>query len=314
MLWVDDEETQRHKDNINDFGFRNSDFGFAQSEIRNPKSEIVDVVFVFSKRALLMPYRSPWRWNPIRGEYEMPEQKQAQGTGEISAIEAFSNRTVLILGATGFVGKVLLAMILDRFPELKHLVVQVRRKRNISGEQRFFSEVLRSPTLGPAVCRFGVEEIRRKIRIVEGDVNEKLCGVQPELLGKLNGKVDVVLNLAGLVEFDPPLTDSLVPNVYGVQHLLELVKQLGAKLVHISTCYVAGKKDGRIPEDITIPGYYPKREGPHDHRFNVLEELQWCEQFVDDCKTTLRDSEPRAIRERLQAGGMERAQYWGWIN
>jgi len=244
----------------------------------------------------------------------MPEQKQAQGTGEISAIEAFSNRTVLILGATGFVGKVLLAMILDRFPELKQLVVQVRRKRNVSGEQRFFSEVLRSPTLGPVVRRFGVEEIRRKITIVEGDVNEKLCGVQPELLGKLNGKVDVVLNLAGLVEFDPPLTDSLVPNVYGVQHLLELVKQLGAKLVHISTCYVAGKKDGRIPEDITIPGYYPKREGPHDHRFNVLEELQWCEQFVDDCKTTLRDSEPRAIRERLQAGGMERAQYWGWIN
>src|SRR5439155_20707522 len=169
-----------------------------------------------------MPYRSPWRWNPIRGEYEIPEGDRLQGTGEISAIDAYSNRTIFILGATGFVGKVLLAMILDRFPELKHLVVQVRRKRNISGEQRFFSEVLRSPTLGPAVCRFGVEEIRRKIRIVGGDVDEKLCGVQPELLETLNGKVEVVLNLAGLVEFDPPLTESVVPNVCGVGLVLVL--------------------------------------------------------------------------------------------
>jgi len=261
-----------------------------------------------------MPYRSPWRWNPIRGEYEVPEGDRLQGTGEISAIDAYSNRTIFILGATGFVGKVLLAMILDRFPELKHLVVQVRRKRNVSGEQRFFSEVLPSPTLGPVVRRFGVEEIRRKVTIVEGDVNEKLCGVQPELLGKLDGKVDVVLNLAGLVEFDPPLTDSLVPNVYGVQNLLELVKRLGAKLIHISTCYVAGKKNGRIPEDTPILGYYPKRQGPDDHRFNVAEELRWCEQFVEECKYSLRDSGTRAIRERLQAGGMERAQSWGWIN
>src|SRR5206468_831621 len=199
----------------------------------------------------------PWRFDPVQGEYRVAGERPARGPGEISAIDLFRSRSMLLLGATGFVGKVLLAMILDRFPELKHLVVQVRRKRNVSGEQRFFSEVLPSPTLGPVVRRFGVEEIRRKVTIVEGDVNEKLCGVQPELLQTLNGKVDVVLNLAGLVEFDPPLTDSLVPNVYGVEHLLELVKQLGARLVHISTCYVAGKKNGRIPEDTPIPGYYP---------------------------------------------------------
>src|SRR5262245_24612684 len=94
-----------------------------------------------------MKSRASWRWNPVRGEYEAGEPSPIEGTGEISAIDAFSNKTMLLLGGTGFVGKVLLAMVLDRFPELKHLVVQVRRKKTIGGDQRFFSEVLQSPPL-----------------------------------------------------------------------------------------------------------------------------------------------------------------------
>src|SRR5262245_40543017 len=263
---------------------------------------------------LLMPYKTPWRWNPIRGEYEEPNPNRLVGTGEISAIDAFSNRTVLILGATGFVGKVFLALILERFPELKHLVIQVRRKRAVPGEQRFYSEILSSPPLKRVIERIGLEAIRQKITIVEGDVNEKLCGVQPEMLRSLEGKVDVIVNLAGLVEFDPPLTDSLVPNVYGVQHLLELVKLLGAKLVHISTCYVAGKKNGRISENTEIIGYYPQRKDANDKSFNVDDELAWCEQFVADTRAANRESGVRVLKERLREGGMQRADFWGWIN
>ena len=81
---------------------------------------------------------SAWRWNAVRGEYESGEKPAAKGTGEISAIESFRNCTMLLMGGTGFVGKVFLAMALDRFPELKHLIIQVRRKKNVSGEQRFF--------------------------------------------------------------------------------------------------------------------------------------------------------------------------------
>src|SRR5205809_6970488 len=143
----------------------------------------------------LMPYRSPWRWNPIRGEYEVPEGDRLQGTGEISAIDAYSNRTIFILGATGFVGKVLLAMILDRFPELKHLVVQVRRKKNVSGEERFYSEVLQSPPLQAIVERMGGEGVvREKVQVVEGDLDHPLCGISPDDREKLKGKVDIVVN------------------------------------------------------------------------------------------------------------------------
>src|ERR1700733_11690094 len=121
-----------------------------------------------------MNYSGTWRWNPIRGEYEIPDEQPLRGSGEISAVDAFSNKTVLLMGGSGFVGKVLLAMLLDRFPELKRLVVQVRKKRNMTGEQRFYNEVLQSPPLRYVTERHGAENIREKITVIEGDVTEEL--------------------------------------------------------------------------------------------------------------------------------------------
>ena len=102
-----------------------------------------------------MNSRTLWRWNAVRGEYESGTAPELHGSGEISAVRAFSNCTLLLMGGTGFVGKVFLAMILDKFPELSHLIIQVRRKKNVSGEQRFFSEILNSPPVRPTVERLG---------------------------------------------------------------------------------------------------------------------------------------------------------------
>lgn len=261
-----------------------------------------------------MKYHTLWRWHPIRGEFEATAPAPLEGTGEISAIDAFGNRTMLLLGGTGFVGKVLLAMVLDRFPELKHLVVQVRRKKTVTGEQRFYSEVLQSPPLKPIVERLGGEAaLRRKITVLEGDLDEPLCGIASKWIETLKGQVDVVVNLAGLVEFDPPLDESVKPNVYGTQHVIDLAQLLNAKLVHISTCYVAGKKDGHISEDEPIDGYFPRRGANPDEQFSVTDELKWCEQFVEETRAT-KASSPRPVRERLRDGGIKRAEYWGWTN
>src|SRR5437588_36409 len=110
-----------------------------------------------------------WRWNPVKGEYESGDAPLPHGSGEISAIDAFSDKTMLLLGGTGFLGKVLLAMVLDRFPELKHIILQVRRKKSASAEQRFYSDVLQSPPLRPIVKRIGEGVIKSKIEVVEGD-------------------------------------------------------------------------------------------------------------------------------------------------
>jgi long-chain acyl-CoA synthetase len=261
-----------------------------------------------------MKTRTSWRWNPVKGEYEQGELPPLHGTGEISAIDAFSNKTVLLLGATGFVGKVVLALLLDRFPELKHIVVQVRRRKNVSGEERFYSEVLQSPPLRLIVQQLGGETaVRAKVQVVEGDLDQPRCGIPPGHLDRLQGKVDIVVNLAGVVDFDPPVNESVEPNVYGIQHLIELVRLLEARLVHVSTAYVAGKKNGRISEDTPIEGYFPRRGERQEEHFSVAEELKWYEQFVKETRES-RAGNPRSVRERLREGGMQRADYWGWTN
>ena len=92
---------------------------------------------------------SSWRFDPVRGQYVPTDTRRRVGSGDISAIDQFHSKTILLLGATGFVGKVLLAMVLERFPELKHLIIQVRPKKNLSGPQRFLNEILESPPLRP---------------------------------------------------------------------------------------------------------------------------------------------------------------------
>jgi long-chain acyl-CoA synthetase len=258
-------------------------------------------------------YYSPWRWNPIRGEYEPDVEQVGHGRGEFSAIDQFRNGSLLLSGATGFVGKVLLAALLHHFPELKRVVVLVRRRRFATAEQRFFSEVLDSPPLRAIRDQLGEDGIRRKVVVVEGDLGEPLCGLTAERLTEFRGRIDVVINAAGLVEFDPPLDESLATNVYGVRHVIELAERLGAKLVHVSTCYVAGKRTGRISEDLSVAGYYPLRRDADDDAFDVDAELRWCEARVARATAggTRRD---RRVREELREAGMTRAEHWGWIN
>jgi len=261
-----------------------------------------------------MKSRTTWRWNPVKGEFEAGELPPLQGTGEISAIDAFSNKTMLLLGGTGFVGKVVLAMVLDRFPELKHLIVQVRRKKNTSGEQRFYSEILPSPPLRPVVEKAGGEQVLRgKVQVVEGDLDQPLCGIPFDQLERLKGKVDIIVNLAGVVDFDPPVNESVEPNVYGTRHLIELTRLLDARLVHVSTAYVAGKKNDKITEDVPIDGYFPRRSDNSGEQFSVAEELKWYETFVKETRES-RATDPRPVRERLREGGLKRADNWGWTN
>jgi len=245
-----------------------------------------------------------WRFDPVRGEYREADGARRGGTGEISAIDQFRSKTILLLGGTGFVGKVLLSLVLDRFPELNHLILQVRKRRHMSGQERFLSEILASPPLRPVVDRLGVDTILERTTVVEGDLSLPMCGIDADRLPELRSKVDVVINSAGLVEFDPPLGESLITNVYGIRNLIELVQTVDARLVHVSTCYVAGKKSGRIREDTPIVGYYPNRTGPDDDTFDVERELAWCEDFIN--RTTDRTAE--------RDGGMQRADQWGWIN
>src|SRR5215216_2845218 len=78
-----------------------------------------------------------------------PAAAPAPSGPPLSLHEIYRGRHVFILGATGFVGKVLLAMLLDRFPEIGRVYVMVRRGSGTSSEQRFWNNVVPSPVFNP---------------------------------------------------------------------------------------------------------------------------------------------------------------------
>lgn len=235
--------------------------------------------------------------------------------------QTLSQHEILLTGGNGFLGKAVLGLLLDRFPEFKHLHILVRPRRNLPARQRFYSETLASPALAWIVEKRGKEFLREKITVVSGDIGLPGCGIEPASMRRLAGRVDLIINCAGRVEFFPPVDESFRSNVDGVEQLLALLKQLGAKLVHVSTCYVCGEADGLVEETEPILGFYPRRQGPEDRSFDHREELRYCRerirQIYDSTGSNGGSGHARPSREvadRLIALGKHRAAHWGWVN
>jgi long-chain acyl-CoA synthetase len=225
-----------------------------------------------------------------------------------------------LTGGNGFLGKVLLGLLLDRYPEFKHLHILLRSQRNLPATRRF-SETLRSPALDQVVQKKGKDFLNTKVTVWEGDIAQSACGLDNSSLEELAGRIGLIINCAGRVDFFPPLDSCFSANVDGVEHLVALAKRLGAKLLHVSTCYVCGEADGLIEETEPILGFYPRRKGPDDGSFKHAEELSYCRERIRQIHQS-RHSNYRAaapenskdVAQRLTTLGKQRAEYWGWVN
>ncbi len=231
----------------------------------------------------------------------------------------FRRHEILLTGANGFLGKVLLGMLLDRYPDLKGLHVVIRPRKNLTAEARFDREILRSPALRTLVERRGVDFVRQKVRVCSADLGELDVAIEPTHIEAWKGRVALIVHCAGLVEFFPPLDESLRANVDSTEQIVRLARRIGAKLLHVSTCYVAGKTEGLVEEPRSILGFYPYRREAGDRSFDPLAELSSCRERIQslNASNSTRDRESdrsRDIARRLMDLGRQRAQRWGWVN
>ena len=238
----------------------------------------------------------------------------------VDATAVYRANEVLITGANGFVGKVTLGLLLDRFGDFKHLHILMRGKRGYSPRERFERDVLTSPSLKAIVERVDASTIRDKITMHTGDLGDRLCGFTDETIATLRGRVPLIINVAGLVEFTPPVDESFKSNVDGAENVIALARALGAKLVHVSTCFVCGKSDGLVEEDEPIPGFYPNRKSLADDSFRAREEMAFMRQRIREVYEASkaaaakgRDVE-KETRQKLADLGVQRAAQWGWVN
>ena len=251
---------------------------------------------------------------PVAGRARLTGSGRRSRVGDLDRACAgtmFRDIEPLITGANGFVGKVVLAMLLDRFPDVRRVHVLIRPRREQGAAERFRSDVLDSPALEPLVRKCGRDAVESRVHVLSGDAAEPLAGIAEREVRSIAGRVGVVINCAGLVDFFPPLDASIRANVDSVLRVAELCKLIDARLVHISTCYVAGEDDGLVEETEPVEGYYPRRGGTGDRSFRALAELENCRRLAEPAARGLEGPE-RA--ESLAELGRRRAARWGWVN
>jgi alcohol-forming fatty acyl-CoA reductase len=144
---------------------------------------------------------------------------------------------ILLTGATGFVGKVVLEALLRRREELGvtrvHLLI--RPGADASARERFAAEVERSPCLGRLPAGWTA-----CIDVVEGDLTQPGCGLAPQVHERLAARLTHVLHVAASIDFDLPVAEAEVINVGGSLNVLDLARTARRleRMVSVSTAYV----------------------------------------------------------------------------
>jgi len=263
----------------------------------------------------------------------------------LSVRQSLAGKHILLIGTTGFIGKVWLAKVLSDVPDIGRIYLLIRRQRATTAQRRFEKIVEESPVFEHLHERYGsdlAEFIGEHIEVVEGDVTQPGLGIEPETRMRLARRLDLVVNSSGLTDFNPDLRDALDINVEGTVHLLDFIRQCDhAGLLHLSTCYMVGSRDGRITEELrpnytplNVDGFDAERERQALHALipeiearsesaEVTEELRQQAQLkATEAKdsteagleTRIRRYRARWIRNQLTEAGIRRAKELGWPN
>ncbi|XP_066593573.1 putative fatty acyl-CoA reductase CG5065 [Prorops nasuta] len=178
--------------------------------------------------------------------------------GEYTSVKDFyRNRSILITGGTGFMGKVLVEKLLRSCPGIKIIYLLIRPKKGQDVHQRL-ADLLKAPLF---------EKLQRdcpgdllKIVPVAGDVTEPELGISEADRATLIRTVSIVFHSAATVKFDEALKLSVTINMLGTKRLVQLCHRMHnlEALIHVSTAYCnCDRKD--VAEEI-----YPVMQDPED--------------------------------------------------
>ena len=166
--------------------------------------------------------------------------------------ENLAGRRIAITGSTGFLGTALVERLLRSAPGCE-LVLIVRPGRRGAG-RRVERDILRNDAFDNLRTQLGAdgfaEMTSRRITAVAGDVTSDGLGLDADGLAALASS-DIVIHSAAVVSFDSPLDQAVEVNLLGPVRVVETLASLGVTphLVTVSTCYVAGSRRGRAPEE-----------------------------------------------------------------
>ncbi|KAG6454612.1 fatty acyl-CoA reductase wat [Manduca sexta] len=158
-------------------------------------------------------------------------------TETLTEIQRFYHgKNVLITGATGFLGKILVEKLLRCCPGVENLYLLIRQKKGKDIYTRM-EEIFDDPIFGQ--LKKEVPKFRHKIVVVPADCESAGLGLTLSDTQMLTEKVNIIFHSAATVKFDEHLRAALGTNVRAPLSLLRLARDMKGLdvLMHISTAY-----------------------------------------------------------------------------
>uniref|UniRef100_A0A3B4BC95 Fatty acyl-CoA reductase n=1 Tax=Periophthalmus magnuspinnatus TaxID=409849 RepID=A0A3B4BC95_9GOBI len=195
--------------------------------------------------------------------------------------EYYAGKNVLITGATGFMGKVLLEKLLRSCPDVRSAYVMVRTKAGQSPQARILDMVS---------CKLFEKlqdeqpDFAQKIVPVNSDLTQPEMGLSQEDQSTLAETIHIIFHCAATIRFNEPLKDAMQLNVLATQKMLALARKMKQLeiFIHVSTAYA--NCDRELIEEVIYPP-------PVDYR-KLIDTLEWMD---DDLVAVMT---PKLIRER----------------
>ena len=282
-----------------------------------------------------------------RTEIEPPVQL-VSSTPRVSCLpvrETLAGKHLMLIGVTGFIGKVWLVDLLEKIPGIGKITLLIRRNRTTSAQRRFEKIVEESPAFDGLHDIYGenlAAFLKEKVEVVEGDVSLPGLGLDADTQARLARTLDLIVSSAGLTDFNPDLRDAISSNIDSTIHLVEYQRKCDhAALMHLSTCYVVGMRDGRVTEELH-PNYNPGNHPDFESEKEIASLREMVRRIEERSESTdvtkalrrqalgrsgdasnvvpdeldgvLKRNRARWVRNRLVRAGMKRAHHLGWPN
>ncbi|XP_043285674.1 putative fatty acyl-CoA reductase CG5065 [Venturia canescens] len=210
----------------------------------------------------------------------------------------YAGRSVLVTGATGFMGKVLIEKLLRSCPDVREIFLLLRPKKNMPIDDR-----LRKMLSLPLFDKIRDERPGsfEKLIPVIGDVTKESLGLPMVERNVLINRVSIVFHVAASVRFDDSLKAAVFLNTRSTRDICNLATQMTqlVALVHVSTTYsqadkshveekiytsdVDWKRTIKIAENVdehVLETLTPKFLGPFPNTYTFTKRL--AEQVISD--------------------------------
>jgi thioester reductase-like protein len=152
--------------------------------------------------------------------------------------------TVLLTGATGFLGMEMLARVLEQTDQD---VIALVRADDDNAAQARVDELLSTLVAPSSRPRAG------RVRAVAADLETPGLGLSPIARHRIAGQTSAVVHCAASISFTLPLEEARRINVEGTREVIRLAldaQNRGGleRFIHVSTAYVAGDRTGLVSE------------------------------------------------------------------